>query len=71
MASRKSPRSSRFAMASGVGADHFDAVTLEHARFGKLHRQVEPRLAAERRQQGVRASRAMTSSRISGLSGSM
>ena len=37
----------------GIGADHLDAVFFEHAVLGQVHRQVEPRLAAERRQQRI------------------
>ena len=37
----------------GVGADHLDAVLLQHAVLRQVHGQVQPRLPAQRRQQGV------------------
>ena len=37
----------------GVGADHLDAVLLQHAVPRQLHGQVQPRLAAQGGQQGV------------------
>ncbi len=37
----------------GVGADHLDAVLLQHAVMVQVHRQVQARLAAEGGQQGV------------------
>ena len=37
----------------GVGADHLDAVLLQHAVPPQVHRQVEARLPAERRQQRI------------------
>ena len=37
----------------GPGADHLDAELLQHAVRGQVHRQVQPGLAAERRQEGV------------------
>ena len=39
----------------GVGGDHLDAVLLQHAVFGQCHREVQPRLAAQRRQHRVGA----------------
>ena len=37
----------------GIGADHLDAILLEHAMLRKIHRHIEPRLSAERRQQRI------------------
>ncbi len=37
----------------GVGADHLDAVLRQHAVLVEVHRQVQRRLPAERRQQRV------------------
>ncbi len=37
----------------GAGAEHLDAELLEHALVAKLHGQVERRLAAQRRQEGL------------------
>ena len=37
----------------GIGADHLDAVLFEHAVPPQVHRHVEPRLPAERRQQRI------------------
>ena len=36
-----------------IGPDHLDAVFLQHAVPGEVHRQVQSGLPAERRQQGV------------------
>ncbi len=38
-----------------LGADEFNAVLLQHARLGKRHGAVEPRLSAESRQQRIGA----------------
>ena len=37
----------------GLGADHLDAVLLQHAVLRQIHRQVQARLPAERRQQRI------------------
>ena len=46
-------RSSALSMTSARGADHLDAVLLEHAVLVQVHRRVQAGLAAERRQQRV------------------
>ena len=53
MAALNWSRSSALAITCGVGADHLDAVLLQHAVPDQVHGQVQPGLAAERRQQGV------------------
>ena len=54
-----------------VGADQLDAVLLEHAALGELHRDVERRLPAHRRQQRVGLLALDDSSTNSGVTGSM
>ena len=46
-------RSSAFSIAFVVGADHLDAVLLQHAVLVQVQRAVERRLAAQRRQERV------------------
>ena len=53
MAALNWSRASAFSITCGVGADHFDAVLLQHAVVVQLHRQVQTGLAAEGGQQGV------------------
>ena len=55
----------------GLRADHLHAVLLEHARCEKLHRAIQRRLPAERRQERVRLLRSMIFSTTSGVIGSM
>ena len=66
-----SSRSSAFLIDSQRRAEQLDVVLVQHARVRKLDRQVQPGLAAQRRQQAVRPLLLDHASANSTFSGSM